>query len=119
MIYTCRNVLRGLRKLTFNTEDVLSFLEGTFFICRFDDYSQTYDYTKYKGEINGIIKQLSFDGYLEYAYSETSFRLTQRGLHPYRFQWESCKSFLFRSILVPILVSLATTLLTLLMQEWL
>lgn len=119
MIYTCRNVLAGLRKLTSSTEDLLSFLGNTYCICLIDDIDKTYDYTKYQGEIHSIIKQLVSDGYLEYAQNEYNFTLTQRGLHPYRFQWEACKSFLFRSILIPILVSLATTLLTLLMQEWL
>lgn len=117
MISTCRNVLTGLRKLTSNTEDLLSFLGDTYCICLVDDIDKTYDYTKYQGEIHSIIKQLVSDGYLEYGYNEYNFILTQRGLHPYRFQWEACRSFLLRSILVPILVAFATTLLTLLMQE--
>lgn len=118
MIITCRNVLAGLRKLTSNTEDLLSFLGDTYCICLSEDTNKTYDYTKYKGEINSIISQLVSDGYMEYAYNEFNFTLTQRGLHPYRFQWESFKSFLFKSVLVPILVSLVTTLLTLLVQSW-
>ena len=117
MINTCRNVLSGLRKLSSNTEDILSFLSGTYCIRLLSDTSKTYDYTKYNGEIVSIISQLVSDGYLKYSFNECNFTLTQRGLHPYRFQWESCKSFLLRSILVPILVAFATTLLTLLMQE--
>lgn len=117
MISTCRTVLSSLRKLSSNSECSLSFLGNTHQICLASDKSKIYDPAKYKGEINGIISQLVSDGYLEYSYSNLSFHLTQRGLHPYRFQWESCKSFLLRSILVPILVAFATTLLTLLMQE--
>lgn len=117
MIYTCKNVLRGLRKISSNTEDLLSFWGNEPSISLVYDDSKNYDYTKYQGEIHSIIKQLVSDGYLEYAQNEYNFTLTQRGLHPYHFQWEACKSFLLRSILVPILVAFATTLLTLLMQE--
>ncbi len=114
MISTCRTVLSSLRKLSSNSECTLSFLGNTHQFCLASDKSKIYDPAKYKGEINGIISQLVSDGYLEYSYSNLSFHLTQRGLHPYRFQWEAVKFFLFRSILVPIIVSFATSALTLL-----
>lgn len=123
MISTCRHVLSGLRKLASNSEDLLCFLGDTYCICLYEDTDKTYDYTKYKGEINSIIKQLVSDGYMEYAFNEFHFTLTQRGLHPYRFQWENIKIFLLQSIFVPIVVSIATTLITLLitslLQGWL
>ncbi len=117
MISTCRNVLKNLRKLSSNTEDILVFLGNTYCICRYDDSNSVYDYSKYKGEINSIIRQLVSDGYMAYSFNEHHFTLTQKGLHPYRFRWETTKHFLFSSILVPIAVSLATTLLTLLVQD--
>lgn len=117
MIKSCRTVLNGLRTLSNNSEDALGFLYKTNCICRADDHSKTYDYTKYKGEINSILKQLESDGYL--INKNNLFSLTQKGLHPYQFQWEAFKCFLFRSILVPILISLATTLITLCIQAWL
>lgn len=113
MTIPCKKVLNGLRKLSSGTEDVFGFLGNSFCICLISDLSKTYDYTKYKGEINSVIRQLVSDGYLTYTSDEYSFALTQHGLHPYQFQWESFKSFLIRSIIVPIVVSLATTLLTL------
>lgn len=116
MIKPCRDVLHGLQKLTNNTEDILSFLDDTTCICRFDDYSNTYDYYKYRNEIRSIISQLVKDGYLEYSSSKSQFHLTQLGLHLYQFKIEAIKRFLFTSILVPIVVSVATTVITLLVQ---
>lgn len=46
------------------------------------------------------------------------FTLTHLGRHYREIQWEKVKHFLFESIFVPIVVSMATTLLTLLVQ-WL
>lgn len=116
MTIQCRKVLNGLRKLSSNTEDILAFLGETNYICLDDDLDKTYDYTKYKGEIKGIVRQLVSDGYLKYGYNENYFTLTQNGIHPNQFQWESIRNFLFTSILVPIAVSLITTLLTLLVK---
>lgn len=127
MTIQCRNVLNGLRKLSSSTEDVLWFVDETYYICldSDSDTERKYDYTKYKGEIHGIIKQLVMDGYLEYDsdddgdVNELYFALTHKGLHPYQLQWDAFKSFLFRSVLVPVIVSLATTVLTLLVEAWL
>ena len=116
MIQSCRKVLNELRKLSSSTESILAFLGDTYCICLYDDYTKTYDYTKYKDEITSIIKFLVSEGYLEYTINEFHFTLTQKGLHPYQFQWEIIKKFLLNSILVPIAVSLLTTLLTLLAQ---
>lgn len=115
MIRSCRAVLNGLRTLSNDSEIYLTLLRKSDSIARVghrsDDFPRTYNYTKYKGEINSILKQLESDGYL--VFSGTKFSLTQKGLHPYQFQWETLKSFLVKSVLVPILVSLATTLITL------
>ena len=46
MIRPCRCVLKELRKLANNTEDVLDFLGNTTCICRTDDYDKTYDYSR-------------------------------------------------------------------------
>ena len=116
MIKSCRDVLRGLQKLTNNTEDILSFLGDTTCICRDDNYSTVYDYSKYQNEIRSIISQLVKDGYLEYSAGKHKFSLTQLVLHPYRFKIEEIKKFSFTSILVPIVVSVATTVITLLVQ---
>lgn len=124
MTIQCRNVLNGLRKLSGSTEDILWFVDATYYICLFSDHKneQRYDYTKYKGEIHGIIDQLVNDGYLEYdsdddCSNKIYFSLTHKGLHPYQLRWDAFKIFMFRSVAVPIIVSIATTLLTLLVEE--
>lgn len=115
MIRPCRCVLKELRKLANNTEDVLDFLGNTTCICRTDDYDKTYDYSRYHGEIHSIIRQLIADGYLAENRGE-SFTITLHGLHPYQFQWDSLKKFLFKSVLVPIVVSFVTSLIVLFLQ---
>lgn len=117
MIKQCRYVLRGLQKLSANTEDRLSFFGSTTCICLVKDYDQVFDYSRYKGEIHSIIHQLILDGYLiPCDVGEYNFTLTSKGLHPYRFQWEQIKLFLFRSVFVPIVVSVVTTLITMILQ---
>lgn len=116
MIKTCRDVLKNLRKLSYCTEDTLSFLGNTDCICRYDDLDKVYNYSKYKGEISSIIEQLASDGYIKYSINECTFTLTQKGLHPHRFEWEAVKHFLLTSVLVPIVVSIITTLLTLFVE---
>ena len=118
MTYQCRAVLKNLRVLADETGAPMTFLGNTDCICLFDDYYKTYDYAKYKGEIQSIINQLISDGYLLLNTADNTFSLTQHGLHPYQFQWDAFRSFLFKSILVPAAVSFVTTLLTLL-ANWL
>lgn len=120
MLRSNRVVLSNLRKLTGdNSDEELSFLGCTNCICVVSspDYSLTYDYSKYKKEIHSIIRQLVKDEYLMYTRNDEFFIVTQKGLHPYRFHWETLKLFLFRSVAVPIAVSVATTLLTLYLTE--
>lgn len=117
MTKSCKNVLSNLRKLSNNTEDVLAFLGGTTCICLASNESATYDYSKYANEIYSVIRQLVKAGYLDYSHNEYYFTLTQQGLHPYRFAWDTLKLFLLKSILVPIVVSVITTLITLSIQS--
>lgn len=117
MIKSCRKVLNGLRSLANNSDNSLSLLEPHTLICATSNLYTGYDYTEYKNEIHSILRQLAEDKYIAYI-NNSDFILTQRGLHPYRFQWEAIKTFLLKSILVPIGVSFVTTLATLLLQ-WL
>lgn len=113
MIKQCRIILKGLRQLSTDSDDVLCFLDNTTCFCRFDDYSQTFDYATYQREIHSLIHQLILDGYLlPYDRSEERFTITSKGLHPYRTTWDELKIFLFKSVFIPIVVSLVTTLIT-------
>lgn len=90
------------------------------------DYAErvfTYDFIEenYPVKIEQVfatVRYLEKLGYLEIATagkSQTHFGvvLTELALHPYEFTIVEIKSFLFRSILTPVIVSMATTLLTL------
>lgn len=108
MIKPCRYILKGLRQLSTDTEDVLCFLGNTTCFCRYDDYSQTFDYSKYQHEIHADIHQLIMDGYLSPDDpNEERFTITSKGLHPYLFQWEEFKGFL-GGVIVGVVTTLAT-----------
>lgn len=112
MIHQCSVVLRNLRKLSTNTDTVLCFLGCTTYICRSDDEESFYDYSNYQGEIYAIIEQLVNDSYLKYEDNQYHFSLTESGLHPHQVNWIHFGIFLFKSVIVPIVVSFITTLLT-------
>lgn len=116
MTKACRKVLSGLRKLSGGSDAIMAFLGNTNCICLIDDMDKTFDYSKYIKEIESTIKHLVKEEYLEYSINEYHFTLTTKGLHPYRFKWESLKSFLIKSIAVPIAVSVATSLIVLWLQ---
>lgn len=115
MTKPCRTVLNELRKLSSHTESTLVLYINPHYIC-LENTGKVFNYIKYKDEIFGIIEHLVSDGYLKYTINQNHFCLTHKGLHKYQFEWDAFKSFLFRSIFVPVLVSFITTLLTLLVQ---
>ena len=70
--------------------------------------------------VSAAIKYLTDNGYLdEIVRNERviGIILSHKCLHRKYFTWASIKSFLFRSILTPILVSFFTTLVTLLLTK--
>lgn len=117
MTKPCREILEKLRILSGNTEQELILSDETNQIWLFGS-SISYDYSKYKAEIHSIINQLAIDGYLIFTNEDNYiFTLTHKGLHPHRYHWESIKKFLLNSVLIPILVSITTTLLVTLIQS--
>lgn len=113
MTLQCRIVLKELQKLSDYTETELSFLGESTCICLSSNYDKIYNYSKYQNEIVGIIQQLADDGYLTYTRNNHFFTLTHKALHRHQFKWEIFKSFLIKSVLVPIFVAFITTLITL------
>ena len=89
----------------------------------FDDRVYTYAFIEehYAKSISmesvfATVRYLDKIGYLEVAKANgisLGVVLTELSLYPYEFQIERIKSFLFKSILVPIIVSFLTTLMTL------
>ena len=110
MTKQCKDVLKQLRKISNSTDDELCFMSGNSHICLYSDGTFRYDYSEYKGEIRSIIDWLAKDGYIEYVNNKYNFVLTHKGLHPCRITWDYLKTFLFRSIAIPIVVSALTTI---------
>lgn len=111
-------VLNGIRELAADTDSCFAFLSNTTCICLYDDYSQTFDYTKYKHEIRSIVRYLIENGYLweDPGSRGERFYLTHLGLHAAEINWNKVKMFFLTNCLVPILVAYVTTLITLRLQ---
>lgn len=118
MTHSCKTILRKIIKLS-NKSCTLLCIHQENSIAKygkkFTEETGKGEYincSKYRGELKAIIQCLVDDGYLEEPYAYT-FQLTHKGLHYKEYQFEEIKLFLLRSILTPIVVSMATTLLTL------
>lgn len=65
------------------------------------------------------VRQLKSDGYIRYSQNQQGrnigFELENKAYHRIHYGWEQLRSFLFKSVLVPI----AVTLLTNLIASWL
>ncbi len=112
MIHSHKVILKNLRKLAGNTEAELCLYSDSPLIALTFNDEKTYDCSKYAGELIGAIDYLVKTGYLEYGLNHYYFYLTAKGVHPYSFAWETFKAFMIKSILVPIVVSLVTSLIT-------
>lgn len=109
----CRIVLKNLKKLTNNTEINISYCFDDCSFC-LNDMSQSYSYQKYENEIESIIAELVETGYLQYAYDNRFyFHLTQKGIHNFFLKFQSMSIFLAKNFILPIVVSIITTLITL------
>lgn len=110
-----KSLLKSLITFSEFEENTISFLSDTTYFCFYDDTSKTMDYSKFSKEICGLIQYLADNGYLAYSFENNPyhFHLTYKGLHFRKFHWLEIRNFILCSILTPIAVSLATTLLTL------
>lgn len=102
-----------------NSRKFLSFLRKS----TPDDAGRVYTYDwiekNYSQPIEAVfatVRYLNKLGYLDIAETDSHIHygvvLTETALHPYEFTWEEVKSFLIRSILVPIVVSVAASIIT-------
>lgn len=119
----CKKVLKGLRDITNNSSEPFSYSEatgnGTDFYCYAT--KKTYNYGKYEHEIDSIMDCLEKEGYLtsDFSGSIIHYSLTQFAVHEHQYRWGSIKHFLFTSIAIPIVVSVATALATTFLTLWL
>ncbi len=115
MTYGCAKILKELNNIAKTTDVWLTFVSDAPYICLYEDTSVYFDYskTKYKNEISAIINELARTEYLVISQSGFQFALTYKGIHPYQVGWQALKRFLFKSVTIPIVVSVVTALITL------
>lgn len=116
LTHQCKVILKKIKTLTGNTECEVAFLGDTTLFCLSSDYKQTYDYSKYQAEINSIISHLVSTGYLRYGKNENFFFLTQKGVHKSVFYLHNVWLTILTSVILPSIVALITTLITLLLN---
>lgn len=108
----CKKVLKILIKLSDRSECLLSFCgPSDFCICQYSNLDIEYNFSAFSKEFHGILQQLSRDGFLHFD-SDTVFHLTHKGLHRFWIRAEEFITFLYRSILVPIVVSVLASIIT-------
>lgn len=65
-------------------------------------------------QIMASIRQLHSDGYIAYVPDQrgvdVGFEFENKAYHRFHYKWEDVRSFLFKSVLVPVAVSLVTNL---------
>lgn len=112
MTFQCRRVLSELKKLSGNTDALLSFVGGSNQICRLDDYDKIYDYTIYSDEISSIIDCLIKEGYLVNGFNQYNFSLTHKALHGAQYNMEMFTSYLLNNwiAIVALIISIIALL---------
>lgn len=108
MTKQCRYFLKCCKKLNerdfnFNTKDNC--------IRNVHKLSGGIEIKRYTNEADSIFDYLSENSYLKRT--KFGYNLTQKGLHPNRMIWEDIRTFLIKSVLVPVVVSAVTSLITL------
>lgn len=112
--YECRKILKIINKLNRNNNQI------TFFsiVNSFPSKKQG----KWALKLKSILVYLHKTEYLNYLYADNTFyniSLTYKGLAYSSFRFEECKEFIFKSVTIPILVSLITSILTTYTLQWL
>lgn len=79
-----------------------------------------FDFSKYKDSIRSILNSLAARGLIESGYPDYEYlHVTHEGWHYRQVLRQEFLSGLFKSVLLPVIVSLLTTLLALLLEAWL
>ncbi len=110
MSIQCFCLLWNLKKLSNNSDETMCLIDGHTQICLLHDLSKYYDYQKYEREINAILSALSDKKCICFESNKCYFHMTHYGIHPIQFFIEEAIHFMVRSILVPIIVSIITTI---------
>lgn len=107
------------------TKKVLSYMLKTnpgktghcMFVHFYDECVEATGLTEH--QVMASVRQLESDGYIQYVPNQhgdvLGFEFQNKAYHRFHYNWVSVRSFLFKSVLVPI----AVTLLTNLIASWL
>lgn len=107
--------LKLVHKLTNKTEQVFYYDDFHRSICLYGNSSIRQPCKELSVEVNSIENSLVDNGYLTLdpaeGLNDRNYRLTHKGIHYFQFSLNVLFSFLFKSILVPIIVAFITALL--------
>lgn len=110
MTKQCRYVLKQIKHFVNNSSSEFEFVYRDNVIYMLNNPSHRFVIPKYSNELDTLVSVLLENKYL--VKSKYGYRLTHKGMHPYEVGWETLKSFLIKSILVPVVVAFLTAVLT-------
>ncbi|MDI6667093.1 hypothetical protein QMA56_05135 [Leuconostoc falkenbergense] len=76
------------------------------------------EYLRYLTENNLVELESRTNMAGEEVYLRSNFKINQNGIEYFKWRWEEQKKFLLKSIFVPVLVAIATSLLTTAIIYW-
>lgn len=112
MEHSLKHIYKQIRKISNSSSPELAWDPDNNLIFQIDNEAFCFMPREDVDSVAIILNRLAEQEYIYFTESEYYFRLTFKGLHQYQVRWENSKSFLFRSIVVPIFVAFATALIT-------
>ncbi len=113
MIWSNRTILNRIRTLSNGQSVSILTLQGR--LVNVENNITIDCHNDYGKELSACLYGLVRDGYL-IQIDEYHVALTDKGLHPHYQTFEDVKQFLIRSVAIPIVVSVATSLIILWLQ---
>lgn len=111
-----QNLLKSINKLTHSSEKPFFFDPHDSSLHLVECFSDSLSCCDLSKEINGVIQSLQSKGYLSvvpsYGLDSNHYCLTHKGIHYLQFTAEALAEFLFKSVLIPVIVSLITAIIT-------
>lgn len=108
MTRQCKKLLKAIQTFTIQTSIEWSYDHKQNIIWKIGVPNSRQDLSAFSGELDTLVDALLESGHI--SQSRFGFKLTHKGLHPAAVTWEDVKAFLLRSILVPVFVTVATTI---------
>ena len=107
--------LKLIHKLTNHTEKEFYFTKEDLTLRLYDNYHHVLSCGKLSFEVEGIIYSLAKNQYIVHlpakGTDDNLYRLTHKGIHYFQSSASQLLAFLFKSVLVPIVVAFITALL--------